>query len=74
MTKTKCIPRNATIIGSSLRLRAIIERPRIERWPVDITWDQAMRMFDAQRKQYMRAYYSVADRLRDKNPEPFRMD
>ena len=52
----------------------VFDKPQVERWPLDITWDQATRAFDAQRKQYMRTYYSAADRLRDKNPEPFRMD
>ena len=33
-----------------------------------------MRAFDAQRKEYMRTHYSAQDRLRDKNPEPFRME
>jgi hypothetical protein len=52
----------------------VFDKPQIERWPVDIAWDQAMHMFDAQRKQYMRTHYSAAERLRGKNPEPFRMD
>jgi hypothetical protein len=25
----------------------VFDKPQIERWPVDITWDQAMHMFDA---------------------------
>jgi hypothetical protein len=52
----------------------VFDKPQIERWPLDITWDQAIRAFDAQRKQYMRTYYSADARLRSKNPEPFRMD
>jgi hypothetical protein len=52
----------------------VFDKPQVERCPSDITWDQAIRAFDAQRKQYMHTYYSAADRLRDKNPEPFRMD
>jgi hypothetical protein len=52
----------------------VFDKPQIERWPLDITWDQAIRAFDAQRKEYMRTHYSAADRLRGKNPEPFRMD
>ena len=52
----------------------VFDKPQMERWPLDITWDQAMRAFDAQREQYMRTYYSATGRLRDKNPEPFRMD
>ena len=51
----------------------VFEEPQIERWPANITWDQAMRAFDAQRKQYMITHYSAEERLRDKNPEPFRM-
>ncbi|HEU4678914.1 MAG TPA: hypothetical protein VFS35_05295 [Terrimicrobiaceae bacterium] len=52
----------------------VFDKPQIERWPLNMTWDQAMSAFDVQRKQYMRTHYSAADRLRDKNPEPFRMD
>jgi hypothetical protein len=52
----------------------VFDKPQIERWPLDMTWDQAMRAFDAQRKEHMRTHYSSEDRLRDKNPEPFRMD
>lgn len=52
----------------------VFDEPQIEWWPLDMTWDQAMRAFDAQRKEYMRTHYSPEARLRDKNPEPFRMD
>jgi hypothetical protein len=52
----------------------VFDEPQIERWPLNVTWDQAMRAFDAQRKQYMHTHYSAARRLRDENPEPFRMD
>ena len=52
----------------------VFDKPQIERWPMNISWDEAMRAFDAQRKQYMQTYYSEEKRLRDKNPEPFRME
>ena len=52
----------------------VFEKPQIEWWPSKMTWDDAMRAFDPQRKEYMRTHYSPEDRLRDKNPEPFRME
>jgi hypothetical protein len=52
----------------------VFEKPQIEWWPSKMTWDDAMRAFDAQRKEYTRTHYSPEDRLRDKNPEPFRME
>ena len=52
----------------------VFEKPQIEWWPSKMTWDDAMRAFDDQRKEYMRNHYSAEDRLRDKNPEPFRME
>ena len=52
----------------------VFDKPQIEWWPSKMTWDEAMRAFDPQRKEYMRTHYSAENRLRDKNPEPFRMD
>ncbi len=48
--------------------------PQIERWPSTMSWERAVRAFDWQRKEYMLKFDSPAQRLRDKNPEPFRMD
>ena len=53
----------------------VFEKPQIEWWPeIAMTWDEATRAFDAQRRGDMRTHYSPEDRLCDKNPEPFRMD
>jgi hypothetical protein len=52
----------------------VFEKPQIEWWPSKMTWDDTMRAFDGERTEYMRTHYSPEDRLRDKNPEPFRMD
>ena len=37
----------------------IFEKPQIEWWPSKMTWDDAMRAFDPQRKEYMRTHYSA---------------
>jgi hypothetical protein len=38
-----------------------------------MSWADAMRTFAAARARYMREFDSPAKRLRDKNPEPFRL-
>ena len=32
----------------------VFEKPQIEWWPSKMTWDEAMRAFEPQRKEYMR--------------------
>ena len=48
--------------------------PQQEHWPAAISWDQAMQEFDDARRMALREFDSPEARLRDKNPEPFRLD
>ncbi len=45
-----------------------------EHWPSAIPWERVMDEFDAMRRQYLKDFDSPEVRLRDKNPEPFRLD
>ncbi len=52
----------------------VFDVPQQEHWPAAISWDRAMQEFDAMRRQYLKDFDSPEVRLRDKNPEPFRLD
>jgi hypothetical protein len=49
------------------------EEPQLEHWPSKMSWSDAMRSFADSRVRYMRESDSPQQRLRDKNPEPFRL-
>jgi hypothetical protein len=49
------------------------EAPQLEHWPSKMSWSDAMRIFSAARASYMREFDSPQQRLRDKNPESFRL-
>ena len=49
------------------------DESQIEHWPSKMSWSDAMRTFAATRARYMREFDSPQQRLRDKNPEPFRL-
>ena len=49
------------------------EARQVEHWPSKMSWSEAMRAFAAARARYMREFDSPQQRLRDKNPEPFRL-
>ena len=49
------------------------EAPQVEHWPSKMSWSEAMHAFAATRARYMRDFDSPEQRLRDKNPEPFRL-
>lgn len=49
------------------------ETPQLEHWPSKMSWSDAMRLFAPTRARYMREFDSPQQRLRDKNPEPFRL-
>lgn len=51
----------------------VCEEPLKEHTPLQMTWAEAMRHFAPTREHYMRYFDSPEKRLRDKNPEPFRM-
>ncbi len=52
----------------------VFDIPQREHWPAPISWDRAIQEFDDARRQYMKDFDSPQARLRDKNPEPFRLD
>jgi hypothetical protein len=49
------------------------ETRQVEHWPSKMSWSEAMRTFAAARARYMREFDSPQQRLRDKNPEFFRL-
>ena len=49
------------------------DTPQVEHWPSKMSWTDAMRSFARERARYMREFDSPQQRLRDKNPEPFRL-
>ena len=49
------------------------EARQVEHWPSKMSWSQAMQAFAAERARYMREFDSPQQRLRDKNPEIFRL-
>ena len=49
------------------------DAPQVEHWPSKMSWSDAMRAFAPGRARYMREFDSPQQRLRDKNPEPFRL-
>jgi hypothetical protein len=51
----------------------VFTEPMKEHWPLNVSWAEAVRSMAPFRDYYMRHFYSAEQRLRDKNPEPFRM-
>jgi hypothetical protein len=51
----------------------VFDVPQKEHWPCAITWKRAMEEFEPLRFHYMKHHDSPERRLRNKNPEPFRM-
>lgn len=51
----------------------VFDEPMKEHWPSKMSWSEAMRFFAPAREHYMRHFDSPEKRLREKNPEPFRM-
>ncbi len=51
----------------------VFEAPQIEHWPTGMSWEQVTEHFEPQRRYYMEHFDSPEKRLREKNPEPFRM-
>ena len=63
---------NSSAFAIDLNLPEFEER-QVEHWPSKLSWSDAMRIFEAARLRYMREFDSPQQRLRDKNPEPFRL-
>ena len=51
----------------------VFTEPMREHWPSAMTWVDAVRHFNTFRERYMRDFDSPEQRLRDKNPKPFRL-
>ncbi len=51
----------------------VFDEPMREPWPAKMSWSDAMRHFAAARERYMRHFDSPERRLRQKNPERFRL-
>jgi hypothetical protein len=51
----------------------VFQQPQMEHWPLLMSCSDAMRHFAINRKYYMQHHDSPEQRLRDKNPEPFRL-
>jgi hypothetical protein len=69
-SNSSAVDRSAFAID--LKLPAF-ETPQLEHWPSKMSWSDAMRTFADSRERYMREFDSPQQRLRDKNPEPFRL-
>ncbi len=63
---------NETPLAIDLNLPVFTE-PMLEHWPSKTTWADAMRWFDRLNASVPHAKPSPEERLRDKNPEPFRL-
>ena len=51
----------------------IFDEPLLDPWPRKMAWEDAVRSFAPTREYYMLHFDSPEKRLRDKNPEPFRL-
>jgi len=70
--ESKVLPVKAKPLATDFVL-PVFEEPQIEHWPSKMSWIKAMRHFAAERSHYMRDFDSPERRLRDKNPDRFRM-
>jgi len=52
----------------------VFEEPQIEWRSGNCSWEAVMRETESVRRYYLENYDTPENRLRDKNPEPFRMD
>jgi hypothetical protein len=52
----------------------IFDVPQIEPRPGNLSWEAVMRETESVRRYYLEHYDTPERRLRDKNPEPFRID
>ena len=52
----------------------VFTEPMREHWPSAVSWADAMTWFDSLRAGLAEPYASPEERLRDKNPIPFRLD
>ena len=76
MVETMHSPESKNSSGKAALLATDIElpvfaSPQIERWPMKISWGEAMRLLEPSRVYYMRHFDSPEKRWSEKNPEPF---
>jgi len=57
-------------LATDLRL-PVFDQPLVEPWPLEISWEEAMRSFASLREYYMQHFDTPEKRARDKNPERF---
>jgi hypothetical protein len=57
-------------LACDLRL-PVFDQPLIEVWPLNMSWEDAIRSFAPLREYYMRHFDSPEKRARDKNPKRF---
>ena len=70
LRKSKTSRASSKRLATNLRF-PIFDQPQIERWPLKISWEDAMRRFASAREYYMRNFDSPEKRLCDKNPQRF---
>lgn len=61
---------NGKRLAIDLRL-PIFDKALVEPWPLNMSWEDAMRSFAPLREYYMRRFDSPEKRLRQKNPGRF---
>ena len=61
---------NAKRLATDLCL-PVFDQPLIEPWPLNMSWEDAMRSFAPLREHYMRQFDSPEKRLCQKNPARF---
>ena len=68
--ESKVSPVKNNNLACDLRL-PVFDEPLIERWPLKMSWEDAMSNFAPLREYYMRHFDSPEKRARDKNPKRF---
>lgn len=59
-------------LSTELKLPVFTE-PQREHWPSQMSWEEAVQSFAAVREHYLLNFDSPEERLRQKNPDPFRL-
>jgi hypothetical protein len=59
-------------LSTEIRFPVFTESQK-EHWPSQMSWEEAVQSFAAVREHYLLNFDSPEERLRQKNPEPFRL-
>ena len=70
--ESKTSQSNDLPVSCDLNLPVLLE-PLREHWPSAMSWEAAMNWFDLLRERLPNPYGSAEERLRDKNPNRFRI-